>query len=456
MVLLCLLALLSILSPTHAQSTVEIKEGTKLLTDTATFIIGANFSFSRIEVKPTEIVLGGYNLSVTSSGAKPNITITKFFTDYQTVFNLEGEAGSYAIIDLYTGSYGEPSSIKVNETPIVKNTDWWWFSSNSTVKVNITFESVRKLELNWPVPQTTISSTTVPSGYGGGVPTIIPIENATLTYSMPASLNVYKNETKEFLIKVTNPGTKALHNITIVISGIPKDSFSLSPRLVDLLESNQSTYFTVLINAQKITLGSYTLTFNISSSETYEETTMTLKVEEKVEVTTTIPITTTIPPEEEEKIEARVDTIKILLIVTGAIASTMIVVYLKLRKAKMAETPTTGPVLTYSVPASLDVYRNEKREFTVNVNNSGTMTLHNVTVEIPSLHESYYIVSPSLVESLNPNQSINFTVSLNPLNIKPGKYRMGIRVKSDETVETSELIITVKEKVEGEEESINK
>ncbi len=155
--LFCPLVFLSNSPATYAQSTVEIKEGAKLLTTTATFIMGANFSFSRIEVKSNEIVLGGYNLSVTSPATNPTVTITKFFQENQTVFDIEGETGSYAIINLYTGLYGEPLTVEVDGIPLTKDLDWWWFPSISTVEIQVTFESVKEVKLTFEYVETTVS-----------------------------------------------------------------------------------------------------------------------------------------------------------------------------------------------------------------------------------------------------------------------------------------------------------
>ncbi len=187
---------------------------------------------------------------------------------------------------------------------------------------------------------TTQQSTSPPSGdHGGSTPTTIPIEKPVLTYSMPASLDINQDETKEFTVKVTNPSIFVLHDITIIITGIPKNSYSLKPTLANTLESNKSTDFTVSINSQNITLGSHTLTFNISSKETYEEITMNLNVKEKSAITTTTFPTATIPPEEEEKIKSGISFIKALLIVAGIIVITMVVTYYFSSMKKPKELP---------------------------------------------------------------------------------------------------------------------
>lgn len=137
---------------------------------------------------------------------------------------------------------------------------------------------------------TTGTTTTIeqgsPSGPGSSGSTTstvkIPekiVQGAILTYSMPASYDLYQNETGSFIIKVSNDGTKILHGIRIDVSGIPINSFSVSPNIVGFLETGKFTVFSFLINPQNLTSGTYPLTITISSDETYEIAYLSLKVD---------------------------------------------------------------------------------------------------------------------------------------------------------------------------------
>lgn len=291
-----------------------------------------NITASRIEVFMGNITFydvqmgTGPTISKTSfSVINANITVINLFTDQRLTITLDAPSGTTSQTKVYWPYDSTP-------TAQCNCTDYGLMDFTSRIAtLNVTHPSVVECSLFVPTPP---SPTTVPSGNGGGPgPTKLPIEEPKLTYSMPASLELYENETKDFTIKVVNPGTKTLHNITINILGIPKTSYSLIPTRIDSLKANKSTYFTVLINTQNLTVGSYTLRINITSEETSEETTMTLKVKEIPVVTTTV-TTTTIPPEEEEKIEAGVNIIKILSILAGIIAVAMIAIHFLSRKAK--------------------------------------------------------------------------------------------------------------------------
>jgi len=152
---------------------------------------------------------------------------------------------------------------------------------SDTVEITIGYETTT-------TTTTTISGVTTttpsgsPSGPGGTTTTIkIPekIEpGAVLIYSLPASYELYQNETGSFVIKVINNGTKILHSINVGVSGIPINSYSVSPDSVVFLELGKSTAFTFSINPQNITPNTYTATVTIVSNETYETTHLILKI----------------------------------------------------------------------------------------------------------------------------------------------------------------------------------
>jgi len=103
---------------------------------------------------------------------------------------------------------------------------------------------------------------------------------AILTFSMPSSYDVYQDGDNTFVITVKNEGFVAAHNVTILLSGVPEDSYSISPSNVEVLEVGQSNYFSITIDPKKINPDVYTLSVNIKSDETSELVKMTLNVKE--------------------------------------------------------------------------------------------------------------------------------------------------------------------------------
>ena len=163
----------------------------------------------------------------------------------------------------------------------------------------------------------TVFSNSEISFQGGDVPEVI------LTYSLPGFYDVYLGETGSILIKVNNEGFVALHNISIEVSGIPVDSYSIEPENLDVLDTDESYFFNMYIYTQKITAKSYTVTMRFSSDETSEISSFTLNVKSG--------------PREEEDTESAnpmINSIIILLIVVIVASVLILVVMLVLFKAK--------------------------------------------------------------------------------------------------------------------------
>ncbi len=104
------------------------------------------------------------------------------------------------------------------------------------------------------------------------------IPEAILTFSMPRIFDVYQDTDNNFVITVKNDGSITLHNVAIVLSGIPENSYSISPNSLDSLDLSQSSHFSVSIYAQNITPGIHDLTVMMKSDETSETVTITLNV----------------------------------------------------------------------------------------------------------------------------------------------------------------------------------
>lgn len=103
---------------------------------------------------------------------------------------------------------------------------------------------------------------------------------AILTFSMPRSYDIYQNGDNIFVITVKNEGFVTAHNVTILLSGIPEDSYSISPNFVDVLEKGQSNLFSVSVDPKKINPDVYSLSVTIKSDETSEHVAMNLNVKE--------------------------------------------------------------------------------------------------------------------------------------------------------------------------------
>jgi hypothetical protein len=95
---------------------------------------------------------------------------------------------------------------------------------------------------------------------------------------MPRSFDVYQNVENKFIITVKNDGSVTLHNVSVVLSGIPENSYSILPNRLDNLDLSQSSSFSVSIYTQNITSGVHDLTVTMKSDETSETVTLTLNV----------------------------------------------------------------------------------------------------------------------------------------------------------------------------------
>jgi len=104
-----------------------------------------------------------------------------------------------------------------------------------------------------------------------------------------------------------------------------------------------------------------------------------------------------------------------------------------------------GAVLTYSMPGSYKIYQNETGSFSIKVKNEGTIIFHDIRIGISGIPSYSYSVSPNRVGVLTSDESTDFYVSINPQNITPGTYSVGIEIVSDETYATSSLSLEVKE-----------
>ena len=153
-------------------------------------------------------------------------------------------------------------------------------TKSTVVEVMIEYENVT-------TTSSTTSSTTTTIRGGGGVvggkpTTVVPVEErrASLGYEMPASFEIFKNDTVSFTVMVKNLGTVNLTNITLQLSGIPSNSFTIRPTMIDLIEPGFASHFTVSIDSTYLEPGNYTLTLTFISTETSETTTLLLIVKQ--------------------------------------------------------------------------------------------------------------------------------------------------------------------------------
>lgn len=102
--------------------------------------------------------------------------------------------------------------------------------------------------------------------------------DAIITFAMPRSFDVYRDAENSFEITVKNDGSIILHNVTVILSGLPENSYSIQPDRLDNLDLGQSSPFFVSIYSGNITSGSHDLTVMMKSDETFEMVTMTLNV----------------------------------------------------------------------------------------------------------------------------------------------------------------------------------
>jgi len=145
---------------------------------------------------------------------------------------------------------------------------------------------------------------------------------AILTFSMPSKYDIYQDGDNTFGITVKNEGFVTVHNVTIIFSGIPEDSYSIQPNLVDILEKDQSTQFSISVDSKKINPDTYSLSVTIKSDETSEFVKMTLNVRE-----TTREIGELMKKHEEVKpsLEATKNTLIGIIVLSGAILITTVI-----------------------------------------------------------------------------------------------------------------------------------
>ena len=152
-------------------------------------------------------------------------------------------------------------------------------ANSSVVEIEIEYENITTSTTS------TTTSTVMPSGGGGGplitTTTITRVEKVPgIGYEMPASFEVYENETVSFRVNIKNTGDTNLTNLILKISGIPSNSFSITPSLISSLEPNSTSNFFVFINSTSLAPGNYTLTLNLISNEVSENTTLLLSVKQ--------------------------------------------------------------------------------------------------------------------------------------------------------------------------------
>jgi predicted RNA-binding Zn-ribbon protein involved in translation (DUF1610 family) len=149
------------------------------------------------------------------------------------------------------------------------------------------------VEITIEYETTTVGTTTTPTetttpiigGGGGGIgvtttTTIPPSENVMMGYEMPAFFEVYQNETASFTVTVKNMGTLNLTDVVLELSGIPTDSFSITPSRIDMMEPGVAYSFSIIIDSTALSPGNYTLTLSITSNEVSETTSLVLNVKE--------------------------------------------------------------------------------------------------------------------------------------------------------------------------------
>ncbi len=145
------------------------------------------------------------------------------------------------------------------------------------------------ITIEYGTTTTPVGETTTPSGDGGGngggggpgvttIPSEELVPGYSLTYSMPASFDVYQNETGIFNVEVNNEGQLSLNNIFMTVSGIAGGSYSINPGSISTLEPGHSYTFSVSIDPEKVDFGTHTLTIAITSDEKDEVASMSLDV----------------------------------------------------------------------------------------------------------------------------------------------------------------------------------
>jgi len=108
------------------------------------------------------------------------------------------------------------------------------------------------------------------------------------------------------------------------------------------------------------------------------------------------------------------------------------------------ETITEEIMLTYSMPEYFEIYQNEMGVFNIEVNNEGTLPLHNILITISGIPDGSYSISPSRISTLEPDDYSSFSVSVDPKTLTVGTHTLTITITSDEKYETTSMSLDVK------------
>ena len=108
------------------------------------------------------------------------------------------------------------------------------------------------------------------------------------------------------------------------------------------------------------------------------------------------------------------------------------------------ETITEEIMMTYSMPEYFEIYQNETDAFNIQVNNDGTLPLHNIFITISGISGSSYSINPSRINTLEPDDLSSFSVSVDSQRLSVGTHTLTISINSDEKDETTSLTLDVK------------
>jgi heme/copper-type cytochrome/quinol oxidase subunit 2 len=106
-----------------------------------------------------------------------------------------------------------------------------------------------------------------------------PTQGVLQVIDYPENIKVFQGETIEKEIKVKNTGSSALHNVEVLIEGLPLEIYSITPKKIDILAKDIQT-FKIIFSANNESK-QYFFKFKINSDEAKEELASVLSVEEK-------------------------------------------------------------------------------------------------------------------------------------------------------------------------------
>lgn len=211
-------------------------------------------------------------------GAIKDMYVEWNLTRADTDLLLDSGADTVAVAGSSTKTHSvSPSTSYLGE---VKITFLGWYGTDFT-------ESAGAFE-TFTTTEPPSSATLVGGGSGApqsSAPQIIKVtekEGKIEIAEYPEKIGIIKTESLEKTFEVKNVGNSSLNNVKLAISGLPLDSYTITPEKYDLISPGETKSFAITFKAN-IEAKDYTIKFLVISDEGSEEANAVLSIKERKE-----------------------------------------------------------------------------------------------------------------------------------------------------------------------------